>query len=688
MRNSTWIVLGFAAFALAAARAAAQDEDLVYRRGATRQATYEAALRESGLPAFGPWAQAAPFDPLLRRKQEPDDNAAADATYQLYGGGSASWQPQPDYLDGYANTLDLSALGAKTLDKKPTLYLRRTIWAPAAGTIRVFLGCDAAFKLALNGKERFYAGAVEDFDPGGEVAELPLAEGENVLLLKIGLTKNPCRFFFLPDLGAPRTEELLARLHADFPAQGLPLTGYRERSQLKSTSAEDRYYRLVEIEPPPGVVIEGTGLGCTRDGRLAVATRRGFVYLVENPGSALAADIRFHRFAAGLHEPLGLGVHGDKLLVVNRGEVTRLVDADGDGLADRFECLANGWGLTGNYHEYAYGLPADRPGNLYVALNLTFGKGGPSADAPYRGCVVRITPAGKLEPVCCGLRSPNGIGRNNEGDIFVTDNQGDWVPACPLYHVEPGSYFGHPASAPWYSSLVGAKPLGEGKLPPRTLPAVWFPYEELCQSATDIVCDTSAGQFGPFAGQLFVGEMTKGLVVRVQLERVNGRYQGTCFLFRRGCGAANRLAFGPDGKLYLARVNRGWGGGGLGEGLARLEFTGRLPLEVHSVRLLSDGFELRFTKPLDEGEGAAPADYKLEQYTYHHWQTYGSPKINLAPVAVTAVAVAEDRRSVRLTARGLAAGKVCRIALGDLVADDGDHLLHAEAFYTVNELPR
>jgi hypothetical protein len=109
---------------------------------------------------------------------------------------------------------------------------------------------------------------------------------------------------------------------------------------------------------------------------------------------------------------------------------------------------------------------------------------------------------------------------------------------------------------------------------------------------------------------------------------VNGKYQGACFLFRRGLGAVNRLTFGPDGKLYFARVNRGWGGGGLGDGLARLEFTGRTPLEIHDVHLRRDGFELRFTKPvaaMKQADAEHAPKFVLEQYGYHHWETYGSP---------------------------------------------------------------
>jgi glucose/arabinose dehydrogenase len=668
-------------------RTRAAEPTLVYAKQASRQSTYEAALREAKLPVFGPWHQAGPFDPLLRRVQGPDENWRIDAQYDLYGGGRGSWREMPAYVDGAWNAVDTSGMKPQTLGKSPTVYLRRTINAPAAGKLRVFLGADGHFILSLGGKQVHYAGSLERFDAGQETAELPLAAGENVLVLEVKLAQKPTRFFFQPDFGATFERDLQAKLDADFPlaAGSTRPAGFRELAARTSISAEEAYYRLVEIEPPAGTTIEGTGLGLLPDGRLAVATRRGYVYLVKNPGSDDPKAIEFKRFAEGLHEPLGLGVVDGKVLVVNRGELTRLVDTDADGKADRQECVTNDWGITGNYHEYAYGLPQDSRGNVYVALNLTFGSGGPSSTVPYRGCVLKVSPDGKTEPVAVGLRSPNGIGRDAGGEIFVTDNQGDWVAACPLYHVKPGSYFGVPPSLPWAAAFAEQT----AAAPQRSRPAVWFPYDELCQSATDILCDTSGGKFGPFAGQLFVGEMTKGLIARVALEKVGGELQGACFLFRRGLGAVNRLAQDADGKLYFARVNRGWGGGGLGEGLARLEFTGRTPLEMHSVHLLNDGFEVRFTKPVAPGAGDDPAKYRLEQYGYHYWKTYGSPRIDLESVKVRAVAWSEDRRSVRLTTSPLTAGKVCKISAleAGLRSAEGDVLLHAEAFYTMNRLP-
>jgi glucose/arabinose dehydrogenase len=678
--------------------AADKATELKYQKAATRQATLEATLQANGMPVVGPWQQLGPFDPLIRRVQLPDENPSAPE-YPLYGGGTGKWRPAPDYLDGYANTIATDDIRKEVLSKKPSIYLRRTIVAPKAMSLKVYLGCDVAFILSLNSKQLAYAGTLNQLEPGQETAVLPLAAGENVLLFKVSLNKKECRFFFLPEWGETVGDALLTRLERDFPTGREILGGYRARAALQSGSAEDRYYGLVEIEPPPGVVLEGTGLRFLPDGRLAVATRRGYVYLVTNPASPRREEIKFQRFAQGLQEPLGLGVVDGKLVVVNRGELTCLLDLDGDNQVDRQENLCNLWGLTGNYHEYAYGLAEDRKKNLYVSLNLTFGSGGPSSVVPYRGCVVRITPGGELQPVCCGLRSPNGIGANAEGDVFVTDNQGDWIPACPLYHVEQGRYFGHPASLRWHAATLGKKgaPIEEPtsdkvdpkpeSIPERTLPAVYFPYDELCQSTTDIVCDTTGGKFGPFAGQLFVGEMTKGLIARVQLEKINGRYQGACFLFRRGCGAANRMTFGPEGDLYLTRVNRGWGGGGLGDGLARIEFHDIIPMEVHSIHLQADGFELKFTKPLAPGAGEKIDDYRLEQYAYHHWKTYGSPKIEQEKIDVSAVQVSDDRRSVRLTTHGLKARKVCQFSFSRLPAEDGDVLLHAEAFYTLNEFP-
>ena len=170
-------------------------------------------------------------------------------------------------------------------------------------------------------------------------------------------------------------------------------------------------------------------------------------------------------------------------------------------------------------------------------------------------------------------------------------------------------------------------------------------------STSEPVWDTSGGKFGPFAGQAFVGELTNSLVMRACLEEVNGRMQGACFEFRRGfqCGV-NRLAFAPDGSLFVAETNRGWGSvGGQPHGLQRIRYTGHLPFEMHSLNITPTGWTVRFTKPIDLQKAADPATYFLDSYTYHYHATYGSPEIERKQNEITAIDVASDGLSVHLT---------------------------------------
>ncbi len=123
--------------------------------------------------------------------------------------------------------------------------------------------------------------------------------------------------------------------------------------------------------------------------------------------------------------------------------------------------------------------------------------------------------------------------------------------------------------------------------------------------------------------------------------------------------------------------------------MARIEFTGVTPMEIHSVHLLGkQAFELTFTKPLAKGIGEKPNDYDLEQYGYHFWSTYGSPRIDLENIAVRSVEVSSDRKRVRLRTTQLTREKVCRFSLKNITAADNTPLLHTEAFYTLNEFPR
>jgi hypothetical protein len=461
---------------------------------------------------------------------------------------------------------------------------------------------------------------------------------------------------------------------------------------------EDSYYRLVRFPIPEEISLEVGALELLPDSRLAVATRRGEIWLVDRPFADPPTNLKFTRFAHGLHEVLGLTYRDGSLLATQRGELTRITNTGGDERADRFDTLCDGWSISGDYHEYAIGSPPDKDGNIWIVLCLT---GSFSSEVPYRGWCVRVTPEGKMIPTCSGIRSPGGIGFNAEGDCFYTDNQGPWNGTCSLKHLRPGAFVGHPDGNKWYSltDALGKRPedprsgsrmmVEAERIPELVPPAVYFPYQKMGQSAAGFACDTTQGKFGPFASQLFVGDQTHSTVMRVFLEKVKGHYQGACFPFRSGLGSGCvALRMTSDGSLFVGGTNRGWGSRGpLPYSLERLVWTGKIPFEVHEMRAKPDGFELMFTEPVDQVSASNPASYSLQTYTYIYQSTYGSPEVDQTTPKIERIEIDAKGRSVRLYMDKLQIGHVHELHLDGIRSAAGQPLLHREAYYTLNYLP-
>ncbi len=412
---------------------------------------------------------------------------------------------------------------------------------------------------------------------------------------------------------------------------------------LKAKEAD--YYRIVTITTSQAgdsrsknwkpasdsLALEVSGLAKLDDSRLAVAIRKGEVWFLSNVYDDSPSKVAYHRFASALHEPLGLLMHNGSLVTAQRNELTRLIDNDGDDNCDEYKTLASGWGVTGNYHEYAFGPEQDRSGNLWLTLNLGLGLKGEQrqfaltnkklnvSQGLWRGWGMILDASGKLRPMCAGMRSPSGLGTDLKGEPFYTDQQGNWVATNSLHHLREGAFYHHPdglASVEQDGSPLEAPyKVPDGLSFPEALkafplmkpPAVWFPYKKIGQSATDVMVDASEGKFGPFAGQLFVGEFTQSSINRVFLEMIDGEYQGACFPFREGFSSAVlRMEQGTDGSVFVGLSNRGWSSlGPAAYGLERLVWTGKIPFEIQEMRAKSDGFELVFTKTVDRDLAAA-----------------------------------------------------------------------------------
>ncbi len=462
---------------------------------------------------------------------------------------------------------------------------------------------------------------------------------------------------------------------------------------------ESKYYKIVDVPIPEDVILEVGGLALTDSDQLGVSTRRGEVWLIDKPYGSRPV---YHKFAHGLHEALGLGYKDKGFYLAQRGELTRLEDNNGDGKADLYKTIYS-WPLSGNYHDYSYGPKFMDNGDMLVTLNLGWIGHGASL-VKWRGWLLKITPEGNMTPVATGLRSPAGFGINEQGDIFYTENQGDWVGSGRMTHLESGDFAGNPAGLRWTDdpkSPLSLKPedieeesglsLYEyaKQVPALKAPAIWFPHTILGISTSDILIDNNAGKFGPFEGQMLVGDQGHSKIMRVFMEKVNGVYQGAAFPFREGFSSGIlRMIWGSDASMFVGMTSRGWASTGKEVyGLQRLVWTGKTPFEIKTIKALSDGFMLEFTKPVNREMAGKPSVYKLATFTYHYHNTYGSPIVDQQKAMVHKAAVSDDGLSVKLTIHGMRLGFIHQLKAFGVKSRAGESLLHDTGYYTLNEVP-
>lgn len=461
-------------------------------------------------------------------------------------------------------------------------------------------------------------------------------------------------------------------------------------------------FEVTDIIPPPSKF--GTqqidGLDFLPDGRLAACLPSGEIFFYDTN------EKEWQLFAEGLHNPLGVvAISNSELVVSQRPELTRVRDTDGDGKADEFEALSDAFGMSGNYHEFHFTPARDEDGAFYFGLGTGSSgdgvraivrgrfdeRGRPGrmhASTPYRGCVLKWTPDGRTIPWAYGLRTPNGLGFDLQGNLFVTDNQGDWVGTSKLFHVKRGRFYGHAASLTWKQDFKGVPletaPEILAKL--RTRAAVVFPYGTMANSPTQILPITSEAKFGPFTGQLLVGEMNQPRIMRVMLEEVGGELQGACIPFIDGAPlrtGVNRLAWASDGSLFVGHSKHSWVGN---EGLQRVEWNGRRPFEAHTMKLTENGFRFHFTEPVDRTIASKKETWPFSRYYYYYQQTYGSPRVDETPIGIDSIEISPDGKTVEVFLSELKAWHIHEVNINGLKNAAGVPLSNTYIVYTLNRL--
>lgn len=471
-------------------------------------------------------------------------------------------------------------------------------------------------------------------------------------------------------------------------------------------------------------MLEVGGLVSMPNGDLAVATRRGDIFIVENPTSTKPY---FRKFASGLHEILGLAYKDGALYCAQRGELTKLTDTNMDGKADVFETVY-AWPLSGHYHEYSFGPKLLPDGSFFVTGNVAFGdeewwRG--ESRVPWRGWTMHITESGKMTPWATGMRSPAGLNVFN-GELFYTENQGDWIPSGGLWQLNKGDFTGNPAGLRWtgmpgspitlttdqFHAVIDPRQVKneqgryikpenvlvesfvtvadvKKKIPQLKLPAVILPHGILGISNSEPVM-IPENTFGPFAGQILVGDQGMSMISRIFLEKVNGEYQGAAFPFRSNFrSGVLRMAWAKDGSLFVGETNRGWGSAGdANEGLQRLEWSKATPFEMKSIKAMPDGFEIEFTLPVDPKSALDLASYSVKSFTYKYQPVYGSPPVNTEDCKVAGVKLSDDGLKARIIVDNLRQNYIHTITLDGVRERDKFYsLVHPTGYYTLNNIP-
>jgi hypothetical protein len=340
-------------------------------------------------------------------------------------------------------------------------------------------------------------------------------------------------------------------------------------SKAPSSATLPAGYSIENYYPPKDnygrdQLFEALGLSLTKNGTVVVATRTAGLWRIVNG--------EWQQFAEGLFDSLGVVAEDSKGLTVVAGqkaELTRISDTNGDGIADRYDTLFDAHSYHANYHTYMHGPVRGPDGSYYFALNLVHDGTGAAYTAGgnvmgtwggFNGWSVRVKPDGTYELFSKGMRSPASLGTGPDGRIWYADNQGDFVATSKMFVLTKDAYYGHPAGLVDLPGMTPASPeIHYDKWAAKGARAViLFPHNRVANSPGNPAWVTN-NKFGPFAGQMLIGDQTQSNLLRVALQKVGDVEQGSVMPYFEGLeSGVMRPLFLSDGSLLLGQTGRGW----------------------------------------------------------------------------------------------------------------------------------
>jgi hypothetical protein len=446
-------------------------------------------------------------------------------------------------------------------------------------------------------------------------------------------------------------------------------------------------YSMINLLPT-GFKPQVTGMDTLSDGSLVLSTREddpnttqpptsGKIFIVKGQHNYVGSSITYKSIAEGLFEPMGVAVVNDTIYTVTVKELIQFIDANRDGVYESRKVVCSGWPYGGNYFEWTFGL-VYKDGSFYanLASHSTTDETNQSTE---RGSVIKMQTNNTFEILNTGIRRSNGIGLGPNNDVFITDNQGEWVPTNRLIHVQKDKWYGY-HNGPNYNPKKF--PLGKT--------AVWMEWWAVSRSPSQPTLITK----GPYAGQMITGDCTDPVIRRVFLEKVGGEYQGAVFHWATmDKSPANRFLMAKNGDILVGGLGSftqghadwNWGGGVL-YGLQVLRPTGVTPFDLLAVRAVKGGLDLEFTKPVGP-EAENGNNYEVKTWGFISERRYDSPTQNEHSIYPSAIRLSPDRKRVFLAFGDLSAGNVVYLRLGSaLKSESNDSPWITEAWYTLNNL--
>lgn len=462
-------------------------------------------------------------------------------------------------------------------------------------------------------------------------------------------------------------------------------------------------YRVEDGTPPTDpfgreLVFEALGIEFYK-GEAFVSTRTAGIWKV--------VDGKWHLFAEGAYESIGLVVNSEKDIVIGeKAGLTRLIDSDGDHWAEKRENITDKFRFNGDYHEYLHG-PIKQDGKYLFSLNLGNEVAGMyKADGRWmgtvgglRGWMLSSDEKGNTEIFSSGFRSPAGLALSPANEIVYTDNQGEYVGTSKMFKVKKGLFYGNPNGLIDIPGLNVDSPEAkwDAVKDSRELPILLLPHGEVMNAPGSPEFLTDKITFGPFQGQMFLGDQLQSNIYRIDSEVVGGQEQAVAIPFAEGLrSGAMRLRFNPaDSSLWIGQTGRGWRSrGGNTYALQRIVYDPKVPVDaIKTVKVTSKGFDVHFVQPQSGADEFK--NIECTSWYYLNSNEYGSPKQDVREEKVLKSTWNDAKTICSITLgnfqvmkeKGSDSSRVYKINLVNTAYGKKHGPFFSKAYYTLHKIP-